>query len=48
MLFIEAIVGNSRKMETIQISTKGNLGGQMTMNYTKEYYMGMLVNALQL
>ena len=47
MLFIEAIFGNSRKMETIQMSMKGNLGGQMT-NYTKEQYMGMLVNGLQL
>ena len=47
MLFIEAIFGNSRKMETIQISMKGNLGGQMTMDYTKEYYTSMLVNTQQ-
>lgn len=40
MLFIEALFGNSRKMETIQISMKGNLGGETTMNYTKEYYDG--------
>lgn len=40
MLFIQAIFGNSRKMETIQISMKGNLGGEMTMNHTEEYYDG--------